>query len=213
MVKKALLILVSLGLIAGFFACGSDTSPSSEATEVSFPQSVASGDPRAHSVVLWTRVLDTGLPDRDVAVTLAVAADEHMTDVVQTRDLLAKAEYDHCVKASVSGLSPGTFYYYRFSSSGASSKIGRTKTAPEADADVPVRWALFSCQDYVHRYYNSFTHLLRTYDSPSNDLDFLVHSGDYVYETSPVSSLDTTDGARVVRFEDPEGAIVLEEPD
>ena len=213
MVKKALLILVSLGLIAGLFACGSDTSPSSEATEVSFPQSVASGDPRAHSVVLWTRVLDTRLPDRDVAVTLAVAADEHMADVVQTRDLVAKAEYDHCVKVSVSGLSPGTFYYYRFSSNGVSSKIGRTKTAPEPDADVPVRWALFSCQDYVHRYYNSFTHLLHTYDSPSNDLDFLVHSGDYVYEYTPASSLDTAEGARVVRFEDPEGAIVLEEPD
>ncbi|MBI4772692.1 MAG: alkaline phosphatase D family protein [Deltaproteobacteria bacterium] len=213
MMKKTLLTLVILGLISGLSACGSDTTPASEPTEVSFPQSVASGDPRAHSVVVWTRVLDTGLPDRDLAVTLTVAADEHMADVVQIRGLVAKAEYDHCVKVSVSGLSPGAFYYYRFTSNGVSSKIGRTKTAPEPDADVPVRWALFSCQDYVHRYYNSFTHLLHTYDSPSNDLDFLVHSGDYVYESTPASSLDTTEGARVVRFEDPEGAVVLEETD
>ncbi len=46
-----------------------------------FPQSVASGDPTATSVVLWTRAVtpDGGIPTR---VDLSVATDQAMTNVM-----------------------------------------------------------------------------------------------------------------------------------
>ena len=76
-----------------------------------FPESVASGDPRADSVVLWTR-LDT--PDMPDALQVEVATDDSFDNVVVTRALVAEEQYDYVVKVLVDGLEPYTTYYYRF---------------------------------------------------------------------------------------------------
>ncbi|MDP6945025.1 MAG: hypothetical protein QF464_12805, partial [Myxococcota bacterium] len=41
------------------------------------------------------------------------------------------------------------FYIYDADGTRYASPVGRFKTAPAADADLPVRFAVVSCQDYV----------------------------------------------------------------
>ena len=145
-----------------------------------FPQSVASGDPTSDSVVLWTRAVtpDGGIP---TSVGLAVATDEAMTNVVVTRAIDVDSEYDGVVKVKVDGLMPYQTYYYQFSYGGNSSQIGRTRTAPVPGSDQPVRFAVVYCQDYIGRYYNAYLKMLLDRDE---DIDFIVHLGDYIYETT-----------------------------
>lgn len=176
-----------------------------------FPQSVASGDPRPGSVVLWTRVQD-GAEDLDLEVEVATDAgfaQRVALDAGQAK-VKALARHDHCVKVKVRGLAAGTVYYYRFiyvkGETSYASRVGRTKTAPAEEADVKVRFAYVSCQDYVGRYYNPYLALAQ------EELDFFVHLGDYIYETDGDPSFQSTSGRRVV-FTDVAGSISLGDGD
>ncbi|MDQ3034146.1 MAG: alkaline phosphatase D family protein [Myxococcota bacterium] len=173
-----------------------------------FPLSVASGDPREGSIVLWTRV--AAAAGTDAMVQLEVATDEGFASLLALSDaaLIAPAEHDHCVRVKVEGLSAGTTYYYRFAHEGTRSRTGRFRTAPARSADVPVRFGLVSCQDYVGRYYNS---LLKLLEPEQDDLAFVVHVGDYVYETTGDPSFMMSSDRRSVSFEDEAGAIALVE--
>ncbi len=178
-----------------------------------FPQGVASGDPTPESVIVWTRVEDPARSDVDLTVTLEVATDPDFTDVVVTKELAAEARFDHCVKYWTYGLDPATTYYYRFAydpgDGAVYSRTGRTKTAPSPDSDVPVRFAVVYGQDYVGHYFNTYAQLLA--DHP-DDLDFIVHIGDYVYETTGDPSFQNPSDERKVEFEDTEGAIQMGDP-
>ena len=55
--------------------------------EVSFPQSVASGDPLPDSVVLWTRVVPADPGGMPRSLDLEVAADAAFQDVVISRNV------------------------------------------------------------------------------------------------------------------------------
>lgn len=175
-----------------------------------FPQGLASGDPKPDSVILWARLDDTsGTGDLDIEVELATDADFKTVvklDTLQTK-LKALAKYDHCVKAKVKGLTAATTYYYRFiyvkGSVNYVSPVGRTKTAPAADADAKVSFAFVSCQDYIGRYYNTYTALAE------ENLDFFVHLGDYIYETTGDPSFQMSMPDRAISFKDKEGAIAL----
>lgn len=175
-----------------------------------FPQSVATGDPRPDSVIFWTRIFDEADPSSDYAVQLMVGLDEELTNVIAVADLTAAAEFDHVVKLKLMQLSPYTTYYYQFvySRGGSSlgSNVGRTRTAASPDMDVPARFAVVSCQDYRDRYYNVLAEIAK-----NDDLDFVVHLGDYIYETTAgATTEDPTDPAtRVVTFSAPEEAIQL----
>ena len=209
--------LVVLLICMTGFGCGSDSFETGTIecsqpvfSAVNFPQSVASGDPKSDSVILWTRVVDDSRSE-DLDVTLTVATDPELNNVVKTIDLQALAKYDHCVKTKITGLSPRTHYYYRFTYgecvSRVCSTIGRTKTAPGPNDNVNVKFAFFSGQDFVGRYYNSFAHLLNKFTGKNNDLDFLVHLGDYIYENDRDPSFQSTGGSRVITFKDTAGAI------
>lgn len=175
-----------------------------------FPQSVASFDPRANSVVLWTRVVDEEAPG-DLDVRLELALDPEFTELLRIGpSLVAAQKSDHCVRARVEGLSSSTTYYYRFvydSTAGrATSRVGRTKTAPKADADVKVRFAVTSCQDYS-RYYHAYRLLAE------QELDFVVHLGDYIYETANDPAFQDPASGRSVVFDDLEGALAVSSDD
>jgi len=178
-----------------------------------FPQSVASGDPRPDSVILWTRVNDAALAAADVPVRVIVTKDKYFSQVVMNQEVPARAAYDHCVKLKVSGLQPGTTYLYFFVyAKGGTlylSRLGRTKTAPAPGSDVPVRFAYFSGQDYIGRYYNTYLKLLLDH---KDDLDFLVHLGDYMYETTGDPSFQSPTESRKIVFSDPASAIQLGTP-
>jgi alkaline phosphatase D len=175
-----------------------------------FPQSVASGDPRPGSVILWTRLADEGATG-DLDLSLELSPDAEFSEYIaldgqQSLPLKAEAQFDGCVKVRLGGISPGQVYYYRFiyekGGKYYTSKIGRTKTAPAENADVAVKFAFVSCQDFIGRYYNTYARMAK------EPLDFFVHLGDYVYETTGDPSFQSTDG-RKVEFSDKDGAIAI----
>lgn len=171
-----------------------------------FPQSVVSGDPKADSVILWTRVDDGS--GADTSIMLQVASDEGFANLVVEESFDALASYDNCLKIRVTELDAGQHYYYRFiyQSGGKnySSRIGRTKTAAAPDSDSKVKFAYVSCQDYIGRYFNNYLSLL-----DNDDLDFVVHLGDYIYETTGDSQFQSAGGARSIEFTDSEGALTI----
>lgn len=175
-----------------------------------FPQSVASGDPKPNSVMLWTRAVDSEATT-SLDLELEVFTDEGLQQAVvldQTPYVVtASADRDGCVKVRIEGLDPATTYWYRFvyvkDGVAYATHTGRTKTAPLPDQDVPVRFAFVSCQDYIGRYYNAHAHLAE------QDLDFIVHLGDYVYETTGDASFQSTGGPRSISFEDDAGALTI----
>jgi alkaline phosphatase D len=206
------LTLISAGAVFGPVACSSDASTRTLDQARSFPQSVASGDPRPQSVVLWTRVVDAEHASEDLELRLEVALDEAFSmlvtlDGAPSRTLTAQADFDHCVKTRVDGLTPGTVYFYRFTyeSDGVSvhSRTGRTKTAPADDADVSVRFAVVSCQDYAAKYYHAYRHLA------AQELDLIVHLGDYIYETTADPAFQVSNATRQVVFGKPSEALSL----
>ncbi len=177
-----------------------------------FPQSVCSGDPKVDSVILWTRVVDASQGSEDLPVLLEVSTDSSFAQVIAlskaaAAQVVARGQHDHCVKVKVTGLQANTLYYYRFTYAAAGkavvSRVGRVQTAPAADADVDVKFAFVSCQDYNGKYYNCYQRLAQ------EDLAFFVHLGDYVYETTGDPSFQVIDPNRRVTFADPASALAF----
>ena len=197
---------------------GGDTSADAETTlpikdgAEYYPQSVASGDPRPDGAILWARLFDAARADATLDLTLQVSKDAEFTTLVAltaAEGLTASPAHDHCVKVRLAGLEPATTYYYRFvypkDDGRYVSRTAKVKTAPADDADVPVRFAFVSCQDYIGRYYNSYARLLQ------EDIDFFLHLGDYVYETTGNKSFQAQSADRKIEFSDKAGAIVFNE--
>ena len=123
--------------------CATDDSEEIVDGSLFFPQSVASGDPHADSVILWTRVFDDARAAQNLLLDLQVGLDPDFSNLVsfEGEDRLqesALAAHDHCAKIRVTGLLAGTTYYYRFlyamGGKSYASPTGRTRTAPAADA-------------------------------------------------------------------------------
>jgi alkaline phosphatase D len=191
------------------FGCSDEVEPiEPQQARNFFPQSVASGDPRPNSVVLWTRAVDEE-HEGDTTLTLEVSTDANFGQLVlKLEGLKALAAHDNAIKVKVTNLSPRTTYYYRFvydnHGERVLSPVGRTKTAPAADDDVPVKFVFASCQDYVGRYFNTWQRLLQL----DADVDFVVFLGDYIYETTGDPAFQSTSTIREVKFTEPDKAIV-----
>src|SRR4029079_1125485 len=207
-------ILKSIAVMAAasaFPACGDSTeSVGSDADGLArFPQGVASGDPKQTTVILWTRVVNVGSSPVDLPLRLDVALDAGFTRmVVEKEGLVATMAHDGCIKVRVQNLTAATTYYYRFSfvqgRTRYHSTAGRTRTAPDASADVAINFTVANCQDYVGRYWNSYQQMLTL---APEDLDFFLAIGDYIYETT--NTFGTAGATRTITFAKPEEAIDL----
>ena len=153
-----------------------------------FRLGVASGDPLPDGVVLWTRLAPKpladdghgGMPDRNVPVRWEVAADEGFRKVVRRGTEVARPELAHSVHVEVEGLAPARWYYYRFKAGDEISPVGRTRTAPAPGAKVSeLSFAFASCQQFEHGYFTAYRRMAE------EDLDLVVHLGDYIYEYGP----------------------------
>ena len=142
-----------------------------------FQHGVASGDPLTDRVILWTRV--TPPPTRSatgpIQVRWRLADDERLASVIASGTTEASPARDFTVKVDAGGLRPGRTYYYAFDVGGEQSPIARTRTLP-AQTDR-VRLATVSCANYASGYFNVYRCLANR-----DELDAIVHLGDYIYE-------------------------------
>ncbi|QXG76374.1 alkaline phosphatase D family protein [Modestobacter sp. L9-4] len=145
---------------------------------------VASGDPTATELLLWTRITPTpdALPGSGkgpaVNVRWELAADEGFTKIVRRGDVVADASRDHTIKVVVSRLTPYTRYWYRFTSVGQTSPVGRTQTAPDEAGQLhALRMAFVSCSNWTGGFFTAYRGI-----AARDDLDFVLHLGDYLYE-------------------------------
>jgi alkaline phosphatase D len=102
-----------------------------------------------------------------------------MKDVVASGTAYATPEWAHCVHVEADGLEPGRWYWYRFTAGDVASPVGRTRTAPAANAALErMRFAFASCQHYEQGWFGAYRHIV------AGDPDLIVHLGDYIYESS-----------------------------
>ncbi len=169
-----------------------------------FYHGVASGDPLHDRVILWTRVTPSA-PDLPVQVRWQVALDTAMQSVVTSGTFTTTAARDYTVKVDAQGLDADKTYYYMFTALGANSLIGRTKTLPLPTAAVrQVRLAITSCSSYPHGFFNAYGRI-----AARNDLDAVLHLGDYIYEyNASETSYGGKTGLRIGRVSIPANEIV-----
>lgn len=138
-----------------------------------FTHSVASGEPSATSVLLWTRYVGGA----ETALTWQVSASEDFARPLAEGSAAASPDRDWCAKGVATGLVPGRWYFYRFlAPDGTASPVGRTRTLPEGPTSR-FRLAVFSCSNYGFGWFNAYAHA-----AAANDADLAVHLGDYIYE-------------------------------
>ncbi|WP_278263485.1 alkaline phosphatase D family protein [Nocardia sp. AG03] len=152
-----------------------------------FSLGVASGEPTPDGFVLWTKLAPDplapdgygGMPVAPVTVDYEVAEDERFAKIVARGEAVATRALGHSVHPEIAGLAPDRWYHYRFRVGSAISPVGRTRTAPASDSPTArMRFAFASCQSWSSGYYTAYEHL------GAEDLDLVVHLGDYIYETS-----------------------------
>jgi alkaline phosphatase D len=143
-----------------------------------FHHGVASGDPLADRVVLWTRIspAPAATVAKPIAVEWRVATDAALTRVVRRGSAQATPERDFTVKVDATGLEPGRAYFYAFTAGGHRSPIGRTRTLPTHGVSR-MRLAVVSCSNYPAGYFNPYRCIANR-----EEIDAVLHLGDYMYE-------------------------------
>ena len=148
-----------------------------------FADGVASGDPDADSVMLWTRRVFAGAAQGRLHVE--VALDPDFRKVVSSSQVAVYSDSDWTCRVLAAGLKPATVYWYRFSDdAGMGSRIGRTITAPADDDERLVRFAFASCQSVNEGAQNAYRRMLweDARAAPDRRLGFVLHLGDFIYE-------------------------------
>ncbi|MEP1229243.1 MAG: alkaline phosphatase D family protein [Litorimonas sp.] len=206
--------ILSVAVASTAAACSPKTTETLTAqaalVKASFNHGVASGDPAANSVVLWTRITPQDnadlaksvptQPTSDMRVTWEISATDDFAVIAAAGEIVTHAARDWTVKAQPNGLSAGQIYYYRFHYNGNTSPIGQTKTLPEGDLES-VRFAITSCANWQHGFFNTYDHIAR-----QDHFDALLHLGDYYYEYGQDSADEQARG--IDRLHEPSHEII-----
>lgn len=143
-----------------------------------FTHAVASGEPAADSLLLWTRYVPASGDAAELRVEVAETPD--FRRVVAGGAQVTGPWRDHTAKITVDGLQPGRDYHFRFvAPDGSFSPVGRTRTLP-GGGTRPWRAAIFSCSNMGYGWFNAYGHA-----AARDDLDCVIHLGDYFYEYAP----------------------------
>ena len=188
--RRAVLRTGALGALgaAALWGLGSGReAAAAPAHDGSFGYGVASGDPTADSVILWTRftprvdgepVLPGSGRGAPTAVHWTVSPTADCTEAVASGMVTTSPDSDHVVKVDVTGLDPYTEYFYVFTSGEQTSEVGRTRTAPDEPGTThALRFAQVSCSNYTGGHFGTYAAI-----AERDDLDFVLHLGDYFYE-------------------------------
>ncbi len=148
-----------------------------------FSLGIAAGDPAPDGFVIWTRIApeplerDGGVGIGAVPVKWEVASDDRFATIVAGGEQPARPELAHSVHVEVAGLQPDRPYWYRFEVGGERSIRGHARTLPAPGASPSaLRFGVAGCHNYEDGYFTAFRHLAR------EELGFVYHYGDYIYE-------------------------------
>jgi alkaline phosphatase D len=164
-----------------------------------FTLGVASGDPGARSVVLWTRLaLDPladdgfgGMPSRTYSVSWQLARDEQFRTVVRSGTTSVSPSTGFALHVVADGLQPASEYFYRFRQGTYLSPTGRTLTTPASDVfGRALSMSFVSCAEFEHGFFTAYRRLAE--DQP----DLVLHLGDYQYEFKPGASVAPSGNVR-----------------
>ncbi|MFM7404110.1 MAG: alkaline phosphatase D family protein [Erythrobacter sp.] len=163
----------NLFTLAGASAAVAATPAAATGFGMGFTHNVASGEPSATSVLLWTRYVG----ESETALTWQVSETESFAKPVAEGSVTAAPGRDWCAKVIATGLAPGRWYFFRFlAPDGTASPTGRTRTLPEGPL-AQFRMAVFSCSNFGYGWFNAYGHAVE-----ANDVELAVHLGDYIYE-------------------------------
>ena len=170
-------LIQSAGTVAALATTGSTlvACGGSDTAAAEFRYGVASGDPLADRVILWTHAKLPNSND-NVPLTWQVSTSSTFDTIVATGSVTSTAGTAFTNKVDATGLSAGNTYYYRFlDSMRTASPVGTTRTLPAASA-ASVKFAVFSCALYSAGYFNA-------YDAAAKSgAQYAIHLGDYIYE-------------------------------
>jgi alkaline phosphatase D len=165
-----------------------------------FTHGVASGEPGARRMLLWTRYAS----ESGARLRVEVAADTMFTRIVAGGEAYADPDRDHTARVVVEGLAPGRWHFYRFiAPDGAMSPVGRTRTLPEGEVSR-FGIGLFSCSNLGFGWFNAYAHACER-----SDLDLMVHVGDYFYEYQPGVYPDPKDAHPARKLDPPNETVSL----
>jgi alkaline phosphatase D len=172
--RRALLATAGFG-IGGLILPGGSLAAQALLGLTGFTHNVASGEPSADSVLLWTRYVSaTGSPSK---VRVEVSEGRDFAKIAGGGQMVTGPWRDHTAKITVDGLAAGRTYFYRFiGPDGAISPIGRTKTLPVGKASR-FNIAILSCSNMGFGEFNAYGHV-----AARSDVDLVLHMGDYFYE-------------------------------
>lgn len=158
---------------------------------IEFTHGVASGDPTQDGIVLWTRAIDSDRPGTPIELLC------HVSGALGPRSCHVHTDpgRDHTVHAEIDGLVAGDTYTYQFESIDGSvtSTAGRFRTLPDRDA-ANMSFVVVSCSKYNAGYFNGYSRI-----AERDEIDFVLHLGDYIYEAANVPAGRQTPGASIGR--------------
>lgn len=145
------------------------------ATPAPFAHGVASGDPYANSLLLWTRI--SGVPDtQEAELQWQVSTRPDFKRLAAQGSQRTSARRDFTLKVIAEGLKPGTEYWYRFRYSGEFSPVGRARTLPIGRMEQ-LNLVVACCAVYLRGNFAAYAEMAR-----QPDLDAVLFLGDYIYE-------------------------------
>ncbi|GAA0307814.1 alkaline phosphatase [Sphingomonas oligophenolica] len=169
--RRSFVLTGSLGI--GAFAIPGFAQTLNRAT--GFTHSVASGEPSADSILLWTRYIPANGDSVELRAEISETAD--FAKIVGAGAQVTGPWRDHTAKITIGGLAAGRTYHFRFvAPDGSLSPTGLTKTLPEGPVQR-FRAAIFSCSNLPYGYFNAYAHA-----AARDDIDLAIHLGDYLYE-------------------------------
>ncbi len=141
-----------------------------------FNHGVASGDPLADRVIIWSRITPLNEVTGEVLVHFQISKSKKFDVILRSGSVKTSAAQDFTVKVDIQELDAESEYFYRFFIGEAFSVIGKMKTLRVGDIEE-VRFAVLCCANYPAGYFNVYSEVAKL-----SNLDVVVHTGDYIYE-------------------------------
>ncbi|MBH0028641.1 alkaline phosphatase D family protein [Pseudoalteromonas sp. SWN29] len=158
---------------------------------IEFKHGVASGDPLSNALIIWTRATTSQLT-LEVTVAWELAIDSQFKNIIRSGREQTDKSRDFTIKIDVQDLTPNTEYFYRFIGLNTQSPIGRAKTLPVSNVEQ-IKMVVVSCSNYPAGYFNAYTDAAK-----QEDLDVVLHLGDYIYEY-PMGGYATENAEKIGR--------------